>query len=130
WGARRPGGQERAGPLAGRGDDPAAEVPGAERESEPVEVRLLDKSYLVACAEDEREGLLRAARLLDERLRQMKSRDKSASLERIAVLAALNFAHEKLQSDAQASQGQQALARLLTELGPRIDRVLAAVGQR
>lgn len=98
--------------------------------SEPVEVRLLDKSYLVACPEDEREGLLRAARLLDERLRQMKSRDKSATLERIAVLAALNFAHEKLQADAQASQGQQALQRLLVDLGPRIDRVLAAVGQR
>nr|WP_282452596.1 cell division protein ZapA [Lysobacter sp. CAU 1642] len=91
---------------------------------------MLDKSYLVACAEDEREGLLRAARLLDERLRQMKSRDKSATLERIAVLAALNFAHEKLQSDAQASQGHRELHRLLGELAPRIDRVLAAVTPR
>lgn len=98
--------------------------------SEPVEVRLLDKNYLVACSEDEREGLLHAARLLDERLKQMKSRDKSASLERIAVLAALNFAHEKLQSDAKASEGQQSLQRLLTELGPRIDSVLAAVAPR
>ena len=98
--------------------------------SEPVEVRLLDKSYLVACPEDEREGLLRAARLLDERLRQMKARDKSATLERIAVLAALNFAHERLQADARASEGQQALQRLLSDLGPRIDSVLAAVGQR
>ena len=98
--------------------------------SEPVEVRLLDKSYLVACAEHEREGLMRAARMLDERLRQMKARDKSASLERVAVLAALNFAHEKLQADTQAAEGQQALHRLLTELGPRIDSVLAAVGQR
>jgi cell division protein ZapA len=98
--------------------------------SEPVEVRLLDKSYLVACPDEEREGLLRAAGLLDERLRQMKARDKSASLERIAVLAALNFAHEKLQADVQASQGQQTLQRLLSDLGPRIDSVLAAVGQR
>jgi cell division protein ZapA len=98
--------------------------------SQPVEVRLLDKSYLVACAEDEREGLLGAARLLDERLRQMKARDKSATLERIAVLAALNFAHEKLQADAQARQGQQALTQLLGELGPRIDSVLEAVARR
>lgn len=98
--------------------------------SEPVEVRLLDKNYLVACSDEEREGLLHAARLLDERLRQMRSRDKTASLERIAVLAALNFAHEKLQSDAHARDGQQSLQRLLADLGPRIDSVLAAVAPR
>lgn len=98
--------------------------------SDPVEVRLLDKSYLVACPAEEREGLLHAARLLDERLRQMRARDRSATLERVAVLAALNFAHEKLQADAQAALGQQALQRLLTELGPRIDSVLKVMAPR
>ncbi|GIX34919.1 MAG: cell division protein ZapA [Lysobacteraceae bacterium] len=98
--------------------------------SEPVEVRLLDRSYLVACPPEQRDSLLRAAQLLDQRLRQMKSRDRTVSLERIAVLAALNLAHEKLQAEDAASQGQQALGRLLTELGPRIDAALAAIERR
>lgn len=98
--------------------------------SEPVEVRLLDKAYLVACPDEEREGLQRAARLLDERLRQMKARDKSATLERIAVLAALNFAHERLQFEASAQQRELDVERLISELMPRIEGALVAAAQR
>lgn len=94
--------------------------------SEPVEVRLLDKTYLVACPEDEREGLQRAARLLDERLRQMKARDRTATLERIAMLAALNLAHERLRLETRVEERELDVDRLVAELIPRIEGVLAA----
>lgn len=94
--------------------------------SEPVEVRLLDKEYLVACAESERPGLIEAARLLDERLRAMRQANKTATLERIAVLAALNLAHERLQAQAVAKANDDEVERLIREVDLRLGATLDA----
>lgn len=91
--------------------------------SAPVEVRLLDKPYLVACAEHERSGLIEAARLLDERLRSMKQISKGATLERIAVLAALNLAHERLQAEQALAEQEHQAERLLQDLDRELARL-------
>ncbi|MCK5886046.1 MAG: cell division protein ZapA, partial [Alcanivorax sp.] len=41
-----------------------------------VEVRILDKEYLVACPQEEQEALLRAARHLDTKMREIRSSGK------------------------------------------------------
>jgi len=61
------------------------------------QIRLLDKEYTVACPPEEREGLLRSARLLDEKMREIRSRGKIVGSERVVVMAALNIVHELLQ---------------------------------
>ena len=61
-----------------------------------VEVRILDKEYLVACPQEEQEALLRAARHLDTKMREIRSSGKVFGTERIAVMAALNITHEAL----------------------------------
>lgn len=98
-------------------------VPDSAVESSPVEVRLLDKAYLVACADHERAGLIEAARLLDERLRSMKQSSKGATLERIAVLAALNLAHERLQAEHALAEQERQADRLLQDLDRRLARL-------
>jgi cell division protein ZapA len=96
--------------------------------SDPVAVRILDKEYLVACPEDEREGLLAASRLLDERLRSMRQSQRMAPLERIAVLAALNLAHERLQAEQNAARREAELTGGLGALELRVEQVLREIG--
>ncbi len=65
-------------------------------ETKPASVTILDKEYLIACS-DEARGLLNdAATLLNERMQEVKTSGKIIGSERIAVLAALNIAHEML----------------------------------
>jgi cell division protein ZapA len=68
--------------------------------TEPVKVMILDKEYLIACPEDEREGLLRAAGFLNRRMKEIRDSGKVVGADRIAVMAALNISHEMLQLES------------------------------
>lgn len=59
-----------------------------------TEVKILDRSYLVACQPEERENLRLAAARLSERIQKLKKDDKPISLENLAVIAALNLAND------------------------------------
>ena len=61
-----------------------------------VSVRIMDKEYVVACAYEERSALLDAAEFLNTRMREIRDTGKVVGLDRIAVMAALNLAHEFL----------------------------------
>ena len=90
----------------------------------PVEVRILDREYTVGVGEDEREGLLAAARLLDARMREIRGSNRMVSLDRVAVLAALNLAHELQQAREERDARERELARTLDTLHRRLDHVL------
>jgi cell division protein ZapA len=93
--------------------------------SEPVNVRLLDRDYTVGCTPEEREGLLAAAKLLDTRMREIRGSNRMAAIDRIAVLAALNIAHEFLQVRAEPHR-ERDIAHSLGMLNRRIDDLLDA----
>ena len=59
-------------------------------------IEILDKSYTIACPEDERHALLDSAKMLDERMRHIRDNDKVMGTERVAIIAALNIAHDLL----------------------------------
>ena len=61
-----------------------------------LEVTLLGRSYRVACSDAEREALLQAVVSLEGKMNEIKQAGKVAGTERIAVMAALNVAHELL----------------------------------
>ena len=64
--------------------------------SVPVSVRILDREYQVACREDEKDDLLAAAELVHERMQEVRGRGNVIGTDRVAVMAALNMAHELL----------------------------------
>jgi len=64
-----------------------------------LDIILLGKEYRVACPADQREALLQAARYVDGKMRDIAEKTKSNLSERIAVMAALNIAHEHLGLD-------------------------------
>lgn len=66
--------------------------------SAPIKVQILGKEYPVSCPVDEQHELLIAARYLDDKMRQIRDNGRIIGTERIAVMAALNIAHELLQA--------------------------------
>jgi len=61
-----------------------------------LDIKLLDRELRVACPEEERGELLDAVAYLDKRMREIRDAGKIASVERIAMMAALNITHELL----------------------------------
>lgn len=77
--------------------------------SEPnplIKVQILGKEYPISCPEEEQHDLLIAARYLDEKMRQIRNTGRVIGTERIAVMAALNIAHELLQAHRQKAAPQ------------------------
>lgn len=97
--------------------------------STPVTVRIIDREYTLACEPHERDGLLDAARLLDARMRDIRSANRMAGIDRIAVLAALNLAHELLQVRSSENGEQREIALALDAVSRKLDRLLAVVGR-
>ena len=69
-------------------------MPNAEENS--IEVTLLGRNYRVTCGDGEREALMQAVAYLDGKMNEIKNSSKVTGTERIAVMAALNIAHELL----------------------------------
>ena len=73
--------------------------------SEPMvtlDVSLLGRDYKVACRADEEAELRDAVALLERRMREIRETSKASSVERVAVMAALNLAHD-LQRSSRAT---------------------------
>jgi len=92
--------------------------------NEQVSLRILDKEYLVACPPEEKAALLSSARLLDEKIREIRAGGRVIGGERIAVMAALNLAHDLLQLQEQHDNRQRATQLRLQGLSERILSVL------
>jgi cell division protein ZapA len=89
--------------------------------SEPVAVRILDREYLIACQPEERTGLIAAAAYLDGKLRELRDSHRGGGLERIAVLAGLNIAHELLDLRQQEASSSQHLAQHLQAIKSKLE---------
>ena len=63
-----------------------------------VQITILNQTYTLTSPAGKEEQLREAARLLDERLRSIKDSGRVVGLERMAVMAALNFSAEALQT--------------------------------
>ena len=94
--------------------------------NEAVSVRVLDREYTVGVGSGEVEGLMAAARLLDTRMREARGANRMAAVDRVAVLAALNLAHELEQLRASNERRERELARVLSVLQVKLDALLDA----
>jgi cell division protein ZapA len=68
-----------------------------------LDVRILGREYKVSCKEDEREELLEAVAFVDRQMREIRGGSKTAGVDRVAVMAALNSANELLRERKVAS---------------------------
>lgn len=61
-----------------------------------LDVVILGREYRVACPPSERDALLAAVAHVDRKMQDIAAKSKTAAAERVAVMAALNIAHELL----------------------------------
>jgi cell division protein ZapA len=90
-----------------------------------VEVSLLGRTYRVACEEGERESLLQAVAYLDAKMNEIRKAGKVVGAERIAVMAALNVAHELLSIRLGAGFDVGKAKRRITAIESKIDAAIA-----
>lgn len=89
--------------------------------AQPVNIRLLDREYTVGCVAEERDSLLAAARMLDAKMREIRGGNRMAALDRVAVLAALNLAHDLELLRDETSRREHDLTRSVGELNRKLD---------
>jgi cell division protein ZapA len=94
--------------------------------TEPVSVHILDREYTVGVSPDERSGLMAAAKLLDSRMREVRGSNRMAAVDRVAVLAALNLAHELQQLRDEQHARNREVERTLQDLHRKLDAALGA----
>jgi cell division protein ZapA len=106
-------------------------------ENNYLDITLLGKEYRVACPPGEQAALLAAVAYVDEKMHDIAEKTKSNIAERIAVMAALNVAHEHLsqkgsQADPVAVDGSEtgvdfdAVRRRISGMEAKLDAVLTA----
>nr|WP_207188655.1 cell division protein ZapA [Thiocystis minor] len=90
-----------------------------------VSIKILEKEYRIACAQHEQEDLRASARLLDHRMREIRQNGRVIGTDRIAVIAALNIAHDLIQLQRAQPSLDQDSGRRLRELQERVSMALA-----
>ena len=98
--------------------------------SEPVNVRVLDREFTVGCEPGEQDKLMAAAQFLDARMREVRGNNRSAALDRVAVLTALNLAAELLQARKAGGSSDKELSRALGDMNRKLDGLFDSLASR
>ncbi|HHH76086.1 MAG TPA: cell division protein ZapA [Phycisphaerae bacterium] len=94
-----------------------------------VTVNIMDKEYRVSCKPGEEDALLASALNLDERMRSIRKTGKIIGTERIAVMAALNMAHELLNFSNDSGAVEAELEQKMRSLQDRVEVALHQFNQ-
>ncbi|MBU25082.1 MAG: cell division protein ZapA [Gammaproteobacteria bacterium] len=86
-----------------------------------VRVQILGRDYPVACPAGQEHELEAAADFVDNRMREIQEKTGNSALERLAVMAALNIAHEYLTGETKGSDEE--LKRLADKIGVTLERL-------
>ncbi len=91
-------------------------------QAEAITIEILDKEYTVSCPPDEKHDLLESARILNERLREVRGGGKVLGTERMAVMTALNVIHEYTLLQKAQAEVDDTLQRLRSKISEAVSR--------
>jgi cell division protein ZapA len=94
-------------------------------EPKGLQITLMGRQYRVACAPDEQEGLLKAVDYLNQRMQDVRDNGKVIGHERIAIMAALNIAHEFLTTKVGGAFDIAEIKRRMAGMETVLDRALS-----
>jgi cell division protein ZapA len=94
------------------------------KNQQPVSLTIMGKEYKIACTPDEQNDLIQSAAQLDAQMRKMRDSGRVAGADRIAVMAALNLAHELQLMKNQNTMLNQTLSECLAKMTHKIENVL------
>ncbi|HWS76645.1 MAG TPA: cell division protein ZapA [Quisquiliibacterium sp.] len=89
---------------------------------EQIDVRILDRDYKLAVSPDQRERLLEAVAMVDQRMRSLRDSGRVAGVDRIAVMVALQLANELLSASLPGSSAPTGeVIRRIRKMNEEID---------
>ena len=95
------------------------------KDARAIEVTILDRTLKIACKEEEKADLLRAVAYLDGKMRAVRGNGRVISNERVAIMAALNIAHELLLAQRASGFDTEAFERRMKSLVEAIDQAMS-----
>ena len=100
----------------------------AARDKGAMTISLLGREFRVACPEGEERQLLASVDYLNRKMKEVRDVGKVVGNERIALMAALNVAHEFLSQQKTPSAGvdTNAFRRRIIAMQETVDSALAA----
>ncbi len=89
-----------------------------------VSLTILGKEYKIACDFDEQDSLIESAKQLDDKMKKIRNAGKINGDDRIAVMVALNMAHELQMLKVENLKLNQNLNDCLSNMRHKIENVL------
>ena len=93
--------------------------------AEPVTVRILEREYRVMCAPDQRRDLMESALFLDQQMREIRDSGRVSSMDKIAVMSALNLAEEVLKLRQHLAERQQNVDQRISRLSAQLEQAMS-----
>ena len=90
-----------------------------------LDVTIMGREFRVACPEDEQQSLLDSVAYLDKKMREIRDAGKVIGIERIAIMAALNIAHEFLGTRLAGSFDIAEYKRRMQSMQAQIEQAMA-----
>ena len=92
-------------------------------EPKALQVNVMGREFRVACPENEHKELLEAVDYLNKKMDEIRDNGKVIGIERIAIMAALNIAHELLTTKV-GGFDMAALKRRMQSMETTLDQAL------
>jgi cell division protein ZapA len=93
-------------------------------EATAIDVNIMGREFRISCTEEEREDLLQAVDYLDGKMREIRDAGKVVGVDRIAIMVALNIAHELLRTRVGGGVDLGDLRRTIVAMQTSMDAVL------
>ena len=94
-------------------------------EPKGLQVNVMGREFRVACPESEQKGLLEAVDYLNKKMNEIRDAGKIVGLERIAIMAALNIAHELLSTKVGGGFDIAEIKRRMAHMETVLDQAMA-----
>jgi len=98
--------------------------PSRASETRPVKLRILDKEVQLSCKVGEEDELSKAAAYIDRAMSDMKNRNSTSSIEKIAIVAAINTAAELLKSRSRKAGEHPEITERIVAMNAKLEDLL------
>jgi len=89
-----------------------------------LQIDIMGREFRVACSEGEQKGLLEAVDYLNRKMQEIRDNGKVVGHERIAIMAALNIAHELLATKVGCGFDIAELKRRMASMESMLDQAM------
>lgn len=94
------------------------------KDAKGLDVNIMGREFRVACSDEQKPELIKAVDYLNGKMREIRDAGKVIGVERIAIMAALNIAHEFLSTRVDGGFDIGEFKRRMASMQSTIDQVM------